>query len=105
MMSRMRMKQGLFFLIAVMCIALLSSALVFAAEEKKDTRPERGIAVYPEFSTVAVAKGETVRMELTLENKGRADETIDVKISTVKGMEGDDEGWEFSRSWALCGQW
>ena len=77
MMSRMRMNRGLFFLIAVMCIALLSSVLVFAAEEKKDMRPERGIAVYPEFSTVAVAKGETVRMELTLENKGRADETID----------------------------
>jgi uncharacterized membrane protein len=96
MMSRMRMKQGLFFLIAVMCIALLSSALVFAAEEKKDTRPERGIAVYPEFSTVAVAKGETVRMELTLENKGRADETIDVKISTVpKGWKATMKGGSF----------
>jgi len=96
MMSRMRMKQGLFFLIAVMCIALLYSVFVFAAEEKKDTRPERGIAVYPEFSTVAVAKGETVRMELTLENKGRADETIDVKISTVpKGWKATMKGGSF----------
>ena len=39
MMSRMRMNRGLFFLIAVMCIALLSYVLVFAAEEKKDMRP------------------------------------------------------------------
>ncbi|MBM4339365.1 MAG: hypothetical protein FJ110_07455 [Deltaproteobacteria bacterium] len=98
MMSRMRMKQGLFLLIAMMCITLLSSALVFAAEEKekKDTRPERGIAVYSEFSTVSVAKGETVRMDLTLENKGRADETIDVTISTVpKGWKATMKGGSF----------
>ncbi|MBS3906488.1 MAG: hypothetical protein KGZ49_05565 [Syntrophaceae bacterium] len=97
-MGRMRMKQGLFFLIVVMCVSLLSPVFIFAAEEKekKDTRPERGIIVYPEFSTVSVAKGETVRMELTLENKGRADETIDVKISTVpKGWKATMKGGSY----------
>lgn len=84
-MGQMRMKKGLFFLMVLMCISLLSPLFISAAEEKekRDTRPERGIAVYPEFSSVSVAKGETVRMDLTLENKGRTDETIDVKISTV----------------------
>jgi len=57
--------------------------LLFAQEEKKDLRPERGIAVYTEYSGVTVPKGETVKMDLTLENKGRTDETIDVKISTI----------------------
>ncbi len=71
-------------------MGLLSHGFLLAAEdkEKKDTRPERGIAVYPEFSTVSIAKGESVRMDLTVENKGRTDETIDVKISTVP------KGWK-----------
>src|SRR4030043_512498 len=97
-MGRMRMKQGLFFLIVVMCISLLSPVFIFAAEEKekKDMRPERGITVYPEFCTVAIGKGETVRMDLTLENKGRADETIDVKISTVpKGWKATMKGGSY----------
>ncbi len=95
-MSGMRMKQGLFLLIAGVCLSLLSPVLIFAAEEKKDTRPERGIAVYPEFSSVSTGKGETVRMDLTLENKGRADETIDVKISTVpKGWKATMKGGSY----------
>jgi len=68
----------LFFL-----ISFAFPLLLFAQEEKKDLRPERGIAVYTEYSGVTVPKGETVKMDLTLENKGRTDETIDVKISTI----------------------
>jgi len=62
--------------------------LIFAQEEKKDLRPERGIAIYTEYAGVVVSKGETVKMDLTLENKGRTDETIDVKISTIP------KGWK-----------
>ncbi|MEW6334482.1 MAG: NEW3 domain-containing protein [Thermodesulfobacteriota bacterium] len=60
-------------------------ALVFGQSEaaKKDNRPERGIALYTDYSGVAVARGETVQMDLTLENKGRTDENIDVRITTV----------------------
>ena len=69
---------------------LIISSLSFAQKEKekKDLRPERGIAVYTEYSGVTVPKGEAVKMDLTLENKGRKDETIDVKISTVP------KGWK-----------
>jgi uncharacterized membrane protein len=74
-------------MIAFLMFFLLSS-FTFAQEEKKDLRPERGIAVYPEYSAVTVSKGEAVRMDLTLENKGRTDETIDVKISTIP------KGWK-----------
>lgn len=97
-MGRTRMKQGLFFLILVIGITLLAPGFIFATEdkEKKDTRPERGIAVYPEFSSVSTGKGETVRMDLTLENKGRTDETIDVKISTVpKGWKATMKGGSY----------
>ncbi|MGZ3512617.1 MAG: COG1470 family protein [Thermodesulfobacteriota bacterium] len=76
------------FFALVLCLTLSSIAL--AQEEKKDLRPERGIAVFPEFSGVIVPKGETVRMDLILENKGRTDETIDVKISNIP------KGWKAS---------
>jgi uncharacterized membrane protein len=92
----MRMKQGLFFLIVWVCLALLFAGGSFATEEKKDTRPERGIAVYPEFSTVSIVRGEAIRMDLTLENKGRTDETIDVKISTIpKGWKATMKGGSY----------
>jgi uncharacterized membrane protein len=61
---------------------------IIAQEEKKDLRPERGIAVFTEYSGVVVPRGETVRMDLIVENKGRTDETVDVKISSVP------KGWK-----------
>lgn len=78
-------------LIALLLFFIIPS-LVFAQDEKekRDQRPERGIAVYPEFSGVIVSRGETVKMDLTLENKGRTDETVDVTISTVP------KGWKAS---------
>jgi uncharacterized membrane protein len=67
---------------------LILPSLILAQEEKKDLRPERSIAVFPEFSGVVVPRGETVRMDLILEDKGRTDEIIDVKISTIP------KGWK-----------
>ncbi len=75
------------FTVAFIVFILLGAAqaVVFAQPEtdKKDNRPERGIALYTDYSGVAVAKGETVQMDLTLENKGRTDENIDVRITAV----------------------
>jgi len=67
-----------------------------AQEEKKDLRPERGIAVFTEYSGVVVPRGEAVRMDLIVENKGRMDETIDVKISAIpKGWKATLKGGGF----------
>jgi len=77
---------SIFLIMLIFCFFIPS--FLFAQEEKKDPRPERGIAVYTEYSRVTVPKGEAVKMDLTLENKGRTDETIDVKISTVP------KGWK-----------
>jgi uncharacterized membrane protein len=84
--SRSRTSLSILFVVLLFCLALPS--VVFAQEEKKDLRPERGIAVFPEYSGVVVPRGETVRMDLILEDKGRTDETIDVKISTIP------KGWK-----------
>jgi uncharacterized membrane protein len=75
-------------LLVALIFFLIPSFVVLAQEEKRDLRPERGIAVFPEFSGVVVPKGESVRMDLILEDKGRTDETIDVKISTIP------KGWK-----------
>jgi uncharacterized membrane protein len=46
-------------------------------------RPERGIAVYTEFSRVVVPVGETLRMDLTVENQGRRDENVLLSLASV----------------------
>ena len=74
----------------VMVVSLIFCQMTWAEEEKKDLRPERGMAVYPEYSGVIVSKGESVKMDLIMDNKGRSDETIDVQISTVP------KGWKAS---------
>ncbi len=84
--SRSRTFLSILFIGLIFCLVLPSAIL--AQEEKKDLRPQRGIAVFPEYSGVTVPKGEAVRMDLILENKGRTDETIDVKISTIP------KGWK-----------
>ena len=71
--------------LAVLLGVFISSSMSLAQDDrdKKDLRPERGIAVYTEYSSVTVPKGETVKMDLTIENKGRTDETIEVKLTTI----------------------
>jgi len=96
-MTRVSLERKLFSVfLTVLVLFLVIPPLGFTQEEKKDLRPERGIAVYPEYSGVAVSKGEAVKMDLTVENKGRTDETIDVKISTVaKGWKATLKGGSF----------
>ena len=84
--NRGRIVFSIFLSILMGCLVL--SSLGLAQEEKKDNRPERGIAVYTEYSGVTVPKGESVKMDLILENKGRTDEVVDVKASTIP------KGWK-----------
>lgn len=76
-------RNQMIFSISLIVLLFLFSSIGLAQEEKKDMRPERGIVVFTEYSGVTVPRGEAVKMDLTLENKGRKDETIDVKISTI----------------------
>ncbi|MEK7375004.1 MAG: NEW3 domain-containing protein, partial [Thermodesulfobacteriota bacterium] len=76
----------------VFCVLMVGAMTsLFSAQQwadKKDNSPERGIAVYTEYSGVSVARGEMVQMDLTLENKGRRDENIDVRIAAAA------KGWK-----------
>jgi uncharacterized membrane protein len=73
------------FAVAGICFLLMFLTLSGAAAQgdRQEDRPARGIAVYTDYSGIAVATGESVQMELTLENKGKADENIDVALAGV----------------------
>jgi uncharacterized membrane protein len=76
-------------LIAMILTFIVSSlALAENDKDKKDLPPDRGIGVYTEYAGVTVPKGESVKMDLIAENKGRTDEVVDVKISTIP------KGWK-----------
>jgi uncharacterized membrane protein len=77
--------------IVFVCFCGFSPALAQADKEKDVLpRPERGMAIYSEYSGIFVAPGESVRMELTAENKGRTDEDFILKITQ------SPKGWKAS---------
>ena len=80
--------------ILVFSILILFSFSAGLAQTEKERdilpRPERGIAIYTEFSGVMVPPGETVRMELTADNKGKTDESFILKIAEAP------KGWRAS---------
>jgi uncharacterized membrane protein len=69
-------------LLVVAAVLLFGLPAILQAEEK-DTGPERGIAIYTEYSGIFASLGETVRMDLTADNKGKKDENIILALSVV----------------------
>jgi uncharacterized membrane protein len=86
-----------FILVVLLVVAPM---LALAAEaDKKDNRPERGIALYTDYTGISVARGETVQMDLILENKGRTDENVDVRIvSAAKDWKASIKGARYQVS-------
>jgi len=54
-----------------------------AGEAPPEGRPERGIGLYTDYAGVELPRGETVRLELTVENEGRRDETVALALTKV----------------------
>lgn len=92
-----RLGKGLTAALVLAILVGIAPALLMAAEPvKRENRPERGIALYTDYSGVAIARGETVQMDLTLENKGRRDENVEVRIASVaKGWKASLKGGRF----------
>ncbi|MBW1982977.1 MAG: hypothetical protein JRJ12_17395 [Deltaproteobacteria bacterium] len=76
-------------IVAIVLFCLLSSSiqLATAAENSKDL-PLRAISIAPEYTGVAVAKGEDVSIDLIVKNGGRRDENIFVTVTSVPA------GWQ-----------
>jgi ABC-type transport system involved in cytochrome c biogenesis ATPase subunit len=66
------------------------------SSKPKADRPPRGMLVYTEYSDVTVPVGETVRMDLTVENTGCREENVSVRLTSVpKGWRAAIKGGEF----------
>ncbi len=94
-MHRGRMvRKGLgIFLAAALWVLAGGSAFAQQADVSKDNRPERGMGIFTEYSGIYVSPGESVRMELTVDNKGKKDENIALKLTTVpKGWKANLKG-------------
>lgn len=66
-------------------LCLISPSLVFAGDDGqlKDRNPERGIVLYADYTGLVLAPGESVRMKVTVENKGASDENVLLSIPDV----------------------
>jgi len=86
----------LFFLALTFLVPLSFSAAQQQSEGTTNVEPERGISIFTEYSGVTVRVGEQVRMDLIVANRGRNDETINVKLSKVpKGWKTSIKGGEY----------
>lgn len=83
----------------MVALIVAGPAVAFAADEppKRDDRPARGIAIYSDYSGVVVPIGESVRMDLTVENKGRQDELVTLKLTGIpRGWKASLKGGSFT---------
>ena len=78
------------FLILALVVSL-AAAPAWSEEKAKDNRPERGMSIYSEYSAISVPPGETVRLDLTIDNKGKREEDVLLKIAK------SPRGWTGSR--------
>ncbi len=93
--------------VLAMVLALAAPAAIGAAQEpaKRDDRPERGIAMYTEFSGVVVPLGETVRMDLTVENMARWHKRLEGITSMVKEESSGETSSRFDRAYPSLRKW
>ena len=99
--GRRHVMQQTGFLAGVLVALLVFAGAVAAGaadeQAKRDDRPERGIGIYTDFSGVVIPLGESVRMDLTVENKGKQDEVVDLKLAGVpKGWKASLKGGNFT---------
>jgi len=77
-------------LILFLLLSFFIAGVPAIAQEDREgsQRPDREIAIYPEFSGIVASLGETVWVDITVDNKGKQDENIALKVSRVP------QGWK-----------
>jgi uncharacterized membrane protein len=68
-------------LIPLVLFALTLSAGLCAEKPSQANRPERLLLMAPEYPGIVAPQGKEVSMDLAFINKGRTDETVDVKVA------------------------
>jgi len=82
-----RIHQTVGFIVWVI-LALFAPHALCAEKTDATAKPERLILMAPEYPGVIAAQGKEVSMDLIFINKGRTDETVDVKVAQTP------EGWK-----------
>jgi len=77
----------IFLLFALWAPLCLPSDALSEEKDKKDL-PPRGIEVAPEYTGVIVPEGDDVSIDVTVANKGRQDEYVELSVTQVP------KGWE-----------
>jgi uncharacterized membrane protein len=86
-------KRGSSFFISTVGLVFMAWAILspepsaYGSEKKKDL-PPRGIAIAPEYTGVVISEGDDISIDLTVTNKGRKDENIDLILPSVP------KGWK-----------
>ena len=70
-----------FGLIPAFILALAVTAGLCAEKPDAAGKPERLLIMAPEYPGIVAPQGKEVSMDLTFINKGRTDETLDVKVA------------------------
>ncbi|RPJ72427.1 MAG: hypothetical protein EHM15_09305, partial [Desulfobacteraceae bacterium] len=76
------------FALCLILLGLLLPGMAPAQKPEPPPRPERLLVMAAEYPGVVVPPGREVSMDLTFFNKGRTDETLDVRIARAP------EGWQ-----------
>ena len=74
--------------IALGILALVAFPALCAEKADTAAKPERLILMAPEYPGIIAAQGKEISMDLTFVNKGRTDETLDVRVAQTP------EGWK-----------
>jgi uncharacterized membrane protein len=74
--------------IALGILALVAFPALCAEKVDTAAKPERLILMAPEYPGVIAVQGKEISMDLTFVNKGRTDETLDVRVAQTP------EGWK-----------
>ncbi len=74
--------------IALGILAIVAFPALCAEKADPAAKPERLILMAPEYPGVIAAQGKEVSMDLTFVNKGRTDETLDVRVAQTP------DGWK-----------
>src|SRR5512143_2778141 len=75
-----RIKRAL-VLIPLTIFALTASTGLCAEKPDNANKPERLLVMAPEYPGIVAPQGKEVSMDLSFINKGRTDETVDVKVA------------------------
>lgn len=77
-----------FVFLSIFSIIIFLSIPCIAGEGESESKPDRLVTMIPEYSGIEVEAGESISMDLIINNRGKEDETLNLWISQIP------QGWK-----------